>query len=438
MKKGIFLIYFLFLNHVSAQTISTIVGTGVANYSGDGGPAISCTLNQPSWIEFDSDGAMYIADFLNSSIRKINTSGIISTVAGTGVAGYSGDGGLATDAKLNAPIGFCIDNIGNVYIADYEQHVIRKVDATGVISTFAGTGSGGYSGDGGPASNAQLKLPYGIVADGLGNLYFSEVGNSCVRKINVAGIISTIAGNGTYGYSGDGGQATNAQFRYPSYISLNLDGDLFISDWVNRRIRKLNILTGIITTVAGNGTEGNSGDGGPATAAQLNAPNSVNFDDSGNFYICDNFANVIRKVSLSGIITTIAGTGTAGSLGDGGPAISAQLNTPNCAIFDTWGNLYTADTKNNRIRRINFKTSSVVEVTNNRLNVTISPNPACNEITISANDNIKTIAVVNMLGQVVIETNNNKKQMVIDIRFLSPGLYTVKVNNAYAGRFVKE
>ena len=348
--------------------INTFAGTGGCGFfcipfSGDGGPATSAGMGNISGVAVDASGNVYIADGENNRIRMVNaTNGIITTIAGNGTAGYTGDGGQATSAKLSMPWGVAIDASGNVYIADNSNNVIRKVTASsGIITTIAGNGIYTYSGDGGPATSAGLRAPYAVAVDGSGNVYIADTPNNVIRKVAAStGIISTIAGNGfgagtgTGGYSGDGGQATSAELNYPSDVVLDASGNLYISDWSNSRIRTVTASTGIISTIAGNGTYNYSGDGGPATNAAMNYPCGVVVDASGNVFISDEYNNVIRKVTIStGKISTYAGTGTAGYTGDGGPATSAELGShPFGIAIDANGNVYIADFSNNRIRKV--------------------------------------------------------------------------------------
>ncbi|OJW74992.1 MULTISPECIES: NHL repeat-containing protein [unclassified Spirosoma] len=334
--------------------ITTVAGTGNAGYSGDGGPATSAKLQYPLDVAVDGSGNLYIADRDNYRIRKVNASGVITTVAGTGTYGYSGDGGLATSAQLNNPYNVAVDGSGNLYIADTYNNRIRKVDTFGVITTVAGTGNQGYSGDGGQATSARLDFPYSMSVDGSGNLYFSDGNNHCIRKISPSGVITTIAGTGNGGYSGDGGPATLAQLYYPFGVAIDGNGNLYIGDYTHNRIRQVNT-SGIITPVAGNGTKGiggYSGDGEQATFAQLSEPYGLTVDSNGNLYIADRNNHCIRKVSPSGIITTVAGTGNAGYNGDGGQATSAQLYSPTGVAVDGNGNLYIADRDNHRVRKV--------------------------------------------------------------------------------------
>jgi len=310
MKKILLILSFIFSLQINAQIISTVVGNGLATYAGDGGQATSAELTLPMSVTTDAVGNIYIADYGNSSLRKVNTSGIITTIAGNGVEGFSGDGGQATAAQLDSLTGVTVDAAGNIYITDTYNNRIRKINTLGIITTIAGNGTIGYSGDGGQATNAQLNLPISSVAiDAAGNIYIADLNNSCVRKINTSGIISTITGNNFIGinggFSGDGGQATAAALSNVAAVTFDAAGNLYISDSNNNRIRKIDV-SGIITTIAGNGGYGLNGDGGQATNSELSAPVGITFDSAGNLYIADEANNVIRMVNTGGIISTIA------------------------------------------------------------------------------------------------------------------------------------
>ena len=311
----------------SAGVITTVAGTGTAGSLGDGGAAVGAQLNYPRSVALDGAGNLYIADGRNHRIRKVDSAGVISTVAGNGTEGYSGDGGAAVGAQLNYPFGVALDGADNLYIADFGNNRIRKVDSAGVISTVAGTGTAGSLGDGGAAVGAQLNYPRSVALDGAGNLYIAEDVNHRIRKMDSAGVISTVAGNGTEGYSGDGGAAVGAQLNEPFGVALDGAGNLYIAEYENQRIRKVDS-TGVISTVAGNGTEGYSGDGGAAVGAQLDSPYGVALDGAGNLYIADMGNHRIRKVDSAGVISTVAGNGADGYSGDGGAAVGAQLNYP--------------------------------------------------------------------------------------------------------------
>ena len=461
--------------------VTVIAGTGTAGYSGDGGPGTSAQLNVPTGIAVDSAGNVYVADQNNHRIRRVSPTGAISTFAGTGTGGFSGDGGPAASAQLAGPRGVAVDGSGNVYIADYSNHRVRRVGATGTISTFAGTGtpggssvntgtstlvqlhdptdvavdrdgnvyimdqnnnrvrrvtpagalttishytfntqdrlqavavdrdgnvyvadrtagvqndsvirrigsgggisifagtsgSPGFSGDGGPATSAWLDSPYGVTADSAGNVYIADTNNYRVRKVDGSGIISTFVGTtsgllaGTVietfaggaagtttvaGFSGDGGPAASAELNNPLGVALDGSGNLYIADTNNHRIRKVDAGTGNISTIAGTGTAGYSGDGGAATLAQIHTPNKVHVDGSGNLYIADYNNHRVRKVDAgTGNISTIAGTGGTGYSGDGGAATSSTVWWPSDVATDSSGNVYIADIGNHRVRKV--------------------------------------------------------------------------------------
>jgi len=340
-------------NSPNGMIIKTVAGNGTIGYSGDYDVATDARLNWPSGVAVDASGNLFIVDLGNNRIRKVDTNGLITTVAGNGTYTYSGDGGAATLAGLNEPRGVAVDASGNLFIADIGDNHIRKVDPNGIITTVAGNGKYGHSGDGGVATNASLSTPFDVAVDASGNLFIADIGNNVIRKVDSNGIIATVAGNGNPGNSGDYGAATNASLNQPSGVAVDAFGNLFIADRGNGVIRKVDP-NGIITTVAGNGTNGYSGDGGTATNARLNWPSGVGVDASGNLFIADMSNNRIRKVDPNGIITTVAGNGNSGFFGDGGVATSAKLNGPSGVALDAFGNLFIADSDNNRIREVFF------------------------------------------------------------------------------------
>jgi sugar lactone lactonase YvrE len=341
----------LFAATPDSPIITSVAGNGTGGYAGDGGAATLAELNLHIGIALDSSGNLYIGDQHDNRIRMVNASGIISTVAGNGAVGFSGDGGAATSAQLYLPTGVALDYSGNLYVADTGNNRIRKVSTSGIITTVAGNGTEGYGGDGGAATSAQLSSPFAVTLDATRNLYITDKRNIRIRRVNTSGIITTVAGDGTAGYGGDGGAATSAQLHDPCGIAVDASGNLYIADNGNNRIRKVST-SGIISTVAGDGTPGHSGDGGAATSAQLWGPVGLALDSSGNLYIAEELSNCIRKVTTSGIISTAAGNGTGGYAGDGGAATLAELNLPLGIALDASGNLYIAEEGNQRIRKV--------------------------------------------------------------------------------------
>jgi streptogramin lyase len=418
------------IRRVDATTreITTVVGSASRGYSGDNGPATQAQLDKPSGVFVDVLENIYIADTENHVIRKVDGgTGIITTVAGNGSGGYSGDTFQATLASLKKPQGVSVDSSGNIYIADTDNHVIRKVNGgTNIITTVAGDGEPGYLGDDGPATSAKLDKPSGVVVDSLGNIFIADTENHRIRVVyDDAGTmtITTVAGNGLGDYSGDGDQAILASLKKPQTVWVDEIGNLLIADTYNSRIRKVSVTTKDITTAAGNGSEGYSGDYGlaidaslkkphgvcayesPAPAylyiadpsnyrirkvdlkegfltsaagtiwsgyngdnilatwARLNYPFGVHLDASGNLFIADTYNHRIRKVNAkTGIITTVAGTGSKGFSGDGGPATSARLRYPFSVYVDSAGNIYIADTYNYRIRKVDGQTQIITTV----------------------------------------------------------------------------
>jgi sugar lactone lactonase YvrE len=335
----------------AAGTISTVAGNGFLYVigvvpPGSSGPATQTTLYAPAGVAVDSAGALYITDYY---LRRVSTDGILTTIESGVKIYFNGDGGPLSDASIFGPAGMATDSAGNLYIAEYQGGRIRVITPAGIINTLAGSGPParpGFSGDGGPATSAQLSWPKDVALDGSGNVYIADTGNSRIRMVSPGGIITTVAGTGDFGYGGDGGTATNAKLAYPSGLAVDGTGNLYVADTNNFRVRKIST-NGIITTIAGTGVQGYSGDGGPATNAQLSVPSDVKIDGAGNLLIADGAA--VRMVSPAGIIMTIAGTGVPGYSGDGGPATNAQLSTWGLAL-DRGGKVYVTDPLYNTVR----------------------------------------------------------------------------------------
>ena len=326
--------------------VATTAGTGTPGYSGDNGAAASATLADPSAMAYDASGNLYLADAQNNVVREVLNSGQITTIAGTGVEGYGGDNAAATSAYLDTPTGVAVDGSGNVYIADSHNHRIRKVSG-GTITTIAGTGVAGYSGDGGTATAAQLSLPTAVAVDSSSNLYIADTNNQRIRKITGT-TITTIAGDGEELYAGDGAAATSAVLDLPTGVAVDATGTVYIADRHNQRVRMVSV-DGTISTLAGSGAASFSGDGASATAATLFRPGGVSIDGAGNIYIADTGNQRIRQVN-GGTIATVVGNGQQGFGGDTGPATGATLNSPKAVIADASGNLTIADKLNQRLR----------------------------------------------------------------------------------------
>ncbi len=334
----------------SSGVISTVAGNG--SFAGDGGPADKATLNSPADVAVDTQHNLYIADTENSRIRKVDSAGVITTVAGSDAAGHAGDGGPATSAQLYEPYAVDVDASGDLFIADETNNRVREVDASQTIQTVAGSGSYGYGGDSGPATQALFQGPEGIAVDKRdGSVYVADSSDYRIRHFTVGGQIETVAGTGVYGFSGDGGPGNQAQISFVAKLAVDAQGNVYLADSGNQRIRMI-ATDGTISTVAGNGLSSYTGDGGLATKASLSYPGGVAVDADGNLYISDTYNNRIRRVSTAGIISTIAGSGDAGFTGDGGPATKASLYHPKGLAVDDQGNVYVADTGIHRIRKL--------------------------------------------------------------------------------------
>lgn len=425
-------------NNVIREVNSSGIVSSIAGQCGrydEGYPATNAEICTPANIATDVAGNVYIADYDNHRIQEINTStGVITTVAGNGVPGYGaamiGDGGPATNAHLFFPNSMTVDNAGNMYIIDLGNNRIRKVSTAGIITTFAGTDTAGYNADNIPATNAWLNSPSGIAVDNAGNVYIADQRNQRIRKVDNAGIITTFAGTGAATFSGDGGPATAAALQYPADVASDGKGNIFIADIANDRIRKVDG-SGIITTVAGNGITGFSGDGGPATSARIFYPNGLKADSLGNIYIVDGNNQRIRIVNSAGIINSVAGNGIAGFSGDGGPATSAMLNGPSGVAFDYNGNVYIADGSNFRVRKVHIPNVSVPGVNRSLENIYVYPNPSHNQLNIEIPDNSAgtQITLFDVIGNVVYQAPMFANKQTVDMQHLASGVYMLQVRN---------
>ena len=327
--------------------ITTIAGDG-PDYPGDGHPAVEGFLSDPQITQVDGAGVLYVADASNNRIRRVGRDGVITTIAGTGITGYTGDGGPAAKAQLNFPSGLAIDARGVVFVADSGNNAVRRIDTDGTITTVAGVGRDGYSEDGGAANKSELSNPVDLALGEDGDIYVAEYGTSRIRRIDPAGVLTTVAGTGDEGFAGDGGPATSAQIATPTGVHVAEDGTVYIADFGNLRVRAV-AKDGTISTVAGTGTEGYSGDGGPATAAQLTDAVTVTSDGDGAVYIADEGAHRVRKVDAEGIITTAVGTGESGTPDDGDRAEATELTNPVGVSVDRRGRLYVTDSGAERV-----------------------------------------------------------------------------------------
>lgn len=331
------------LTATCAQPVQTVAGTGTAGFSGDGGPAKEARLAVPAGIAVDAKGTLYICDSGNARIRIIDASGTIETIAGIGIPEFSGDGGPAVEAQLSFPTGIAVSSDGSIYVADTDNHRIRRIAPDGTITTTAGTGNQGFSGDGGPAAAAELSNPTGIALDSKGNLYIADFGNSRIRKVSVDGVISTVAGSSSIGYDGDGGPATKAAITSPYGVAVLPPGELIFTDFSANVIRAVSP-EGIITTLAGTGVPGFSGDGGPSRQAALWNPAGVAAAPDGTIYFADSGNNRIRAILPNHSIVTVAGSGQEEPFnGDGVPAETINLSAPTAVAVSGSKLLFTDD-----------------------------------------------------------------------------------------------
>lgn len=449
MKNIFLLLITIICLSAHAQIITTVVGSGTFGNNGNGGPATAASLLQVPCVAVDLNGNIYVSTngymYNLSVVRKVNTAGIISRFAGNDTAGFSGDNGPATNAKLNSPGCIAFDKKGNILIADaYTNYRVRAVDTAGIITTVAGNGTLIPSGDGGPATAAGIGGGAGICYDTSGNLYIAASSN--IRRVDTNGIITTIAGGTTPGPLGDGGPATAARFSSLGQISFDSHGNLYVCDVGNNRVRRINT-AGIITTIAGNGVQGYSGDGGPATAAELYSPFGVVVDACDNVYISDTYNNRIRVVNGSGIIKTFAGTGISGYSGDGGPASAATFHWPGTVWLDKNSSVYIADALNFVIRYIHMDscintTATADPVPTGIPTLQLYPSPASGILTVATYGYHSTaLTITGIMGNVVLHQPVTSDKTDIDISALAPGLYYLIATGpggTLARRFVKQ
>lgn len=418
---------------VTAQysRIITLAGTGgVGSYGGDGYAASGASLNGPHNVAVDKTGNVYIVDYYNARIRKVKPNGIIVTFAGTGAFVSNGDGTVATNASMNCK-GVAADSKGNVYISDNSHCNIRKVGATSMASTYAGSGACGYMGDGGAALSAKMSAPYGLFVDKHNSLYIAEAGNHIIRKIDSTGRITTVAGQGVPGNIGDNGPATAARLDSPYAMAVDRYGNIYIADYMNNKIRKVTDSNGYILTIAGTGVAGYTGDSGLATAARLNRPAGIAVDSVGNVFFSDANNNVIRRIDTAGIITTVVGNGTPGFGGDLGNPKGANLFHPMGIAMDTFGSMYIADANNQRVRKVYNTTVGIEDVTNTS-SVTVFPVPANDFMHIEGLEVNDVVVLLDITGNVIETTaaDNTAFSAQLAMHSLPSGMYMVRILNS--------
>ena len=414
---------------VKAQIITTVAGTGNTTYNGDNIRAIVANLSGPRGICYDRVGNLYLDDGDHCRIRKINTDGIISTIGGTGVYGFSGDGGPATNAEIGLVNSIVIDSAGNIYLSDESNNRVREIDVTGNINTIAGDSTYGYHGDAVQATSTSLWGPQGIALDNSGNLFIADYGNNRIRKVDASGMITTVCGTCTAGYNGDNIMATDAQLNRPYGLFFDKNNDLILSDAANYRIRKITEGTGLITTIAGTGTSSYDGDGGMATDADIKSPTTLLVDNEGNIFFGDIHSYVVRRISTTGIISTIAGTGQYGYNGDNIPATDAQLNTPVSLAIDARGDIYIADFQNERIRYITnvLSTTQYASVT---YSLKLYPNPSdgtFNILVSSKTSKQVSVSIVDRLGRTIRQLPVQANELTTVQEHIPPGVYFLSV-----------
>ena len=447
--KYLYVLFFLLPLSSYSQIITTYVGNGTMGLSGDGGAATSARLTNPVGLNFDTKGNLLLCQ--SDLVRKVDLSTkVIHSIAGDTLAGAIGDSGPATSAMVNMPTSVCVDGTGNYYIADYWTGTIRKVDAvTGNINVFVGTTfTTGSSGDGGPATASKIGGAGTVCIDAVRNiLYFTDEWNHKIRKVDLkTDTITTFAGTGVSGFSGDGGKADTAKLSRVMGLCLDSAGNVFVGDWDNARIRRIDVATGIITTIAGNGSSGYGGDGGPALSAMLTRAVALSFDHCGNLYFADDFVNRVRRIdALTGTITTVAGNGVKGYSGDDSVATRAKLNGPDGIAIDNDGDIYVSDYYNHRVRKIsgldtnchNSNPSLNVNVNTPNFKNQVYPNPASDLVHLDGLPTQVRYKLLSMVGTVMQTGELSSGSNSIPLKGLASGVYVLEVyDNETGGRVV--
>jgi len=433
-----FVILLLLPELLNAQLIYTFAGGGTSGL-GDGGSATTATIDDPNGITFDKYGNFYLSDNLGNRVRKVNSSGIISTVAGNGSGGYYGDFGLADTSCLWQPVDVACDTFGNLYIVDEHNNRIRKVDVlTGIISTIAGTGFSGYSGDNGDATAAMLSSPDGICMDRVGNIYISDMANFRIRKISTDGTIITVVGNGTCCTGGDGGPATSAQLWLPVGLTMDDTGNLFIADYGSKKVRKVDT-AGIISTFAGTGSYIYNGDSIAALDANID-PMRIAIGNYNYLYIVDNYNNRVRVVDTLNNIYTVAGNGIDGFSGDDCQADTTELGDPGGITFDYCRNMYVSEVVTPRIRKVAFNPTCALEKTSQLIQnqIAIYPNPASNSLHIDGVESASKYELFNIIGNIEQSGTLQKGRNELPISTLPTGMYLLQLTDEQGRKTMKK
>jgi sugar lactone lactonase YvrE len=422
MKKYLLFIT-AFSSFLSAQTISTFAGSGEQWYNGENLPATAANFDAVLAVAIDNNGELLVSEPY-FRIRKVNLSGIISTFAGTGGLGNPVDNVSATISPISAPIGIAVNSNNDIIFCDNLNFRIRKIDSNGIITTIAGTGVQGNTGDNGLATEATIDDPSYIAVDQFDNIYFTEPARRLVRKISNSGIITTIAGTGELQYNGDNIPATSANIHAPFGVAVDNQGNVFIAECLGQRIRKINA-AGIISTVGGTGLQGYDGDGIVATSSRISRPIGIKVDAAGNLYFADSVNGLVRKITPDGMMLNVAGTGIGGFSGDGGSALSAQLNHPNDIAFDAAGRMFIADAWNLRVRVIENALANPTFAQNT--DITVFPNPTTNgTATILLPASTDKITITDILGREVSTQKTNGCESV-EINCGNAGIYFINV-----------